>query len=168
MTLALCIMNLVRVLLSTISSTYFWCFYEISSVLYSTIIWTSLLITGRRFYDDSSCNILSKLTILSIVILNIIYWSTIIFTLISTQDHPDVKAFIFQAIFWLISGLCSFFYAFTPALKTLFDRIIVTFDDIKVNIDNDTDGNVDNVDNGNSDDNKTTEITYIKNIIEDN
>ncbi|CAG8691873.1 19552_t:CDS:2 [Cetraspora pellucida] len=87
------------------------------------------------------------------------------------QEHPDVKAFIFQAIFWLISGLCSFFYAFTPVLKTLSDRIIVTFDDIKVNIDNDTDDNVDNVDNvdnGNSNDNKTTEITYIKNIIEDN
>ncbi|CAG8506635.1 9489_t:CDS:2, partial [Racocetra persica] len=149
-------MNLARVLLPTISSTYFWCFYEISSALYSTIIWASLLITGRRFYQDSNWNILSKITIISIIILNIIHWTTTTFTLSSTQEHPDVRVFIFQAIFWLISGVCSFLYAFKPVLKTLSD-IKVKFDDIKnIYIKN------------NNDDSKTNENIYIKNNIENN
>ncbi|KAF0481176.1 hypothetical protein F8M41_023619 [Gigaspora margarita] len=171
MTFTLCTMNLARVLFSTLPSTYFWGFYEISSAIYSTVIWTSLLITGRKFYHDSNWSyILSILTVLSIIILNIIHLTTTIFTLLSNQDHPNVNFFILKAIFWLISGVCSFLYTFTPVLNTLSDGLKVKFNDLNVNINNETKFKVD-IDpnpNVNVDDDLNVNINNDTNINIDN
>ncbi|CAG8530914.1 13500_t:CDS:2, partial [Dentiscutata heterogama] len=121
--------------------------------------------TGRKFYNDSNrSDILSIITILSIIILNIINWVTTIFTLSSDQDHPDVKLFILQAIFWLIGGVCSFLYTFIPVLKTLFDSLKVNFNDTNINVNNEVNIKVDNDININIDNDPNVDINNDTNI----
>ncbi|CAG8524665.1 6215_t:CDS:1 [Dentiscutata heterogama] len=103
---------------------YYWIGYEVTSAIYASIIWTCLLITGTRFYRETSLKEpLLIFSILSLIALNAIYWVTVILNLKQMKDQPDLVILIFQAILWMICGMCSFIYTFTPILTVHFNHI---------------------------------------------
>ncbi|RIB10516.1 hypothetical protein C2G38_2250712 [Gigaspora rosea] len=116
--------NLARVLLLNFPIMYYWIGYEVISAIYASIIWTCLLITGARFYRETSLKEpLLIFSILSLIGLNAIYWVTVILNLKQMKDQPDLVILIFQAILWMICGMCSFIYTFTPILTVHFNHI---------------------------------------------
>ncbi|CAG8674085.1 5925_t:CDS:1 [Gigaspora margarita] len=103
---------------------YYWIGYEAISAIYASIIWTCLLITGSRFYRETSLKEpLLIFCIISLIGLNVIYWVTVILNLKQMKDQPDLVILIFQAIIWMICGMCSFIYTFTPILTVHFNHI---------------------------------------------
>ncbi|KAF0429399.1 hypothetical protein F8M41_005695 [Gigaspora margarita] len=100
---------------------YFWSIYLMASSLYVTVMLSYLLQTGRRFYHRSSWNDpFRNIAIFSIIILNCIYWISSIHMLYRKDGQPYMSTCILAAVFWMISLIFSFFYAFNPVLATHF------------------------------------------------
>ncbi|CAG8786976.1 28082_t:CDS:2, partial [Gigaspora margarita] len=92
-----------------------------ASSLYVTVMLSYLLQTGRRFYHRSSWNDpFRNIAIFSIIILNCIYWISSIHMLYRKDGQPYMSTCILAAVFWMISLIFSFFYAFNPVLATHF------------------------------------------------
>src|SRR5687767_9938605 len=73
------ILNFYRVKHETrFKTTTFWFHHELFTLLYSTTIWSCLLLAGRKLYDGRKHwnTPLYKITIITIVLLNIIYLSS--------------------------------------------------------------------------------------------
>ncbi|CAG8639641.1 3224_t:CDS:2, partial [Dentiscutata heterogama] len=92
-----------------------------TSSLYVTVMLSYLLQTGRRFYyrsswNDPFCNV----AIVSIIILNCIYWISSNRTLWQKGEQPYMAACILAAVFWMIGLIFSFLYAFNPVLAIHF------------------------------------------------
>jgi len=122
--LGICSTNLARVIFPNFSSTNFWISYEIISALYATIMWTCLLYSGTKFYDDENWyDPVCKSSIISIIILNIIHWITAILIIVNKINQPTLIIFILQAIFWMVCGICTFIYTFTPILTVHFNHV---------------------------------------------
>ncbi|CAG8445790.1 10269_t:CDS:1 [Scutellospora calospora] len=62
-------------------------------------------------------------SILSLIALNAIYWVGVIIDWTQMKAQPDLVILIFQAIFWMLCGICSFIYTFTPILTIHFNHV---------------------------------------------
>ncbi|RIB00985.1 hypothetical protein C2G38_2128690, partial [Gigaspora rosea] len=118
--ISISIINLLQIL-PQFKTKYFWSIYLMASSLYVTVMLSYLLQTGRRFYHRSSWNDpFRNIAIISIIILNFIYWISSIRMLYRKDGQPYISTCILAAVFWMISLIFSFLYAFNPVLATHF------------------------------------------------